>query len=58
MIDLLIEHGLVVTMDHARLVIENGALAILDARIVDVGDASELRQRHVGGGSSMPGARP
>ncbi|MBI3949068.1 MAG: amidohydrolase [Acidobacteria bacterium] len=43
--DLLIDNGLVVTMDKDRRVIKNGAVAVLGDRIVGVGKSSDLRLR-------------
>lgn len=40
--DILITHGTVITMDSARRVIDDGAVAIVGDRIVDVGPTSEL----------------
>lgn len=45
-VDLLIEHGTVVTMDSARRVIEDGAVAVRADRIVAVGDSAALRERY------------
>ncbi|MGL4241826.1 MAG: amidohydrolase family protein [Beijerinckiaceae bacterium] len=45
-VDILIAHGTVVTMDGKRRVIEDGAVAILKDRIVDVGPTEALRKRH------------
>jgi 5-methylthioadenosine/S-adenosylhomocysteine deaminase len=45
-IDLLIENGLIVTMDDADRVIEDGAVAIREAEIIDVGTTSELHARY------------
>ena len=42
MIDLLLVHGTVVTMDPARSVLDDGAVAIDHGRILAVGPASDL----------------
>lgn len=44
-LDLLIVGGTVVTMDQDRNVIEDGAIAIKDGRVVAVGKASDMRGR-------------
>ncbi|MFZ4285101.1 amidohydrolase family protein [Variovorax sp. HJSM1_2] len=46
MIDLLITHGTVITVDGARRVIEDGAVAVQGDRIVAVGDTAELQARY------------
>lgn len=46
MIDLLVTGGTVITVDPARRVIENGAVAIKGDRIVEVGPADALAGRH------------
>lgn len=46
---ILITHGTVVTMDSTRRVIEDGALAIVGDRIVDVGTTADLTARYRGG---------
>ena len=46
MVDILIEGGLVYTMDGGRRVIEDGAVAVKGNRIVDVGGRDELRSKH------------
>ena len=46
MIDTLITHGIVVTMDPERRVIEDGALAIDGERIVAVGTTAEMTAAH------------
>lgn len=43
--DLLLEHGLVVTMDPQRRVFADGALAVRDGAIADVGPSARLSQR-------------
>jgi len=45
-IDLLIEDGVIVTVDAARRVIADGAVAIDDGRIVAVGKAADLTPRY------------
>ncbi|MGH8847898.1 MAG: amidohydrolase family protein, partial [Polaromonas sp.] len=45
-IDLLIEHGTVITVDAQRRVIEDGAVAVKADRIVAVGTSAELRARY------------
>jgi 5-methylthioadenosine/S-adenosylhomocysteine deaminase len=46
MLDLLITGGTVITMDSARRIIEDGAIAIKDDRIVAVGETSEVSARY------------
>jgi len=45
-VDLLIENGVVVTLDPERRVLEHGSVAVLGDRIVAVGDCDELRARY------------
>jgi len=45
-VDLLIVDGLVVTMDRDRRVIRDGAIAVREDRIVEVGKAVDLRARY------------
>ncbi len=45
-IDLLIENGLIVTMDDVNRVIEDGAVAIREAKIIEIGTTSELCARY------------
>ncbi|MFM0128403.1 amidohydrolase family protein [Paraburkholderia sediminicola] len=45
-VDVLIEHGCVITIDPARRIIEDGAVAIKGDRIVAVGETSELAQQY------------
>jgi 5-methylthioadenosine/S-adenosylhomocysteine deaminase len=45
-VDLLIEGWYVVTMNASRDIIRDGAVAVRDRRIVDVGKAADLRQRY------------
>ncbi|MCV9999730.1 amidohydrolase family protein [Pararhizobium sp. YC-54] len=44
--NLLLLHGTIVTVDGERRIIEDGALAIKDDRIVDIGTAEDLAPRH------------
>jgi 5-methylthioadenosine/S-adenosylhomocysteine deaminase len=44
-VDLLIEHGVVITMDAGRRILYDGSLAIAGREIVAVGEASELAGR-------------
>jgi 5-methylthioadenosine/S-adenosylhomocysteine deaminase len=46
MADILIIHGIVVTMDGTRRVIEDGAVAITADRIIDIGNTTEIMARH------------
>ena len=46
-IDLLIEHGTVITVDGERRVIEDGAVAVLADRIVAVGTTADLQAKYV-----------
>ena len=46
MVDLLIENGLVYTMDPSRRIIEDGAVAIEGNKILDVGYTAELKSRY------------
>ncbi|MDN0073750.1 amidohydrolase family protein [Crenobacter sp. SG2303] len=45
-VDLLIEHGIVITVDETRRVIEDGAVAVRGDRIVAVGCTDDLRARY------------
>ncbi len=45
--DLLLEHGLVVTMDPRRRVFADGAIAVRAGAIVDVGPSASLNQRWI-----------
>jgi 5-methylthioadenosine/S-adenosylhomocysteine deaminase len=45
-IDLLVACGLVVTLDPARRVLSDGAVAVKDGRIVEVGKTADLRARY------------
>lgn len=46
MVDTIIEHGTIITMDPARRVIEDGAVAIAGGRIVAVGTTAEVSASH------------
>jgi 5-methylthioadenosine/S-adenosylhomocysteine deaminase len=59
---LLVTNAVVVTMDAARTVVDGGAVAIGDGRILEVGPAREVEARHPGaeridarGGIVLPG---
>ncbi len=45
-IDLLIKNGLIVSMDDANRVIEDGAVAVQGAEIIDVGTTSDLHAKY------------
>jgi 5-methylthioadenosine/S-adenosylhomocysteine deaminase len=47
-VDLLVRGGTVVTMDAARRVIEDGAVAVKGGKIVAVGQRAEVERRYVG----------
>ena len=44
--NILITHGIILTIDEKDTILEDGAVAISDGRIVSVGSAKELIQRH------------
>ena len=46
-VDMLVRHGYVITMDAERRIISDGAIAILDRRIVEVGEDSDLSKRYL-----------
>ena len=46
MADLIIAHGHIITMDDKRTVIDDGAIAIIKDRIVDIGPAEDILARH------------
>jgi 5-methylthioadenosine/S-adenosylhomocysteine deaminase len=48
MTDILIENGIVITMDPRRRVLENTSIAIANGRITDIGDADKLKTRAAG----------
>lgn len=47
--DLLVRHGYIITMDDDSRVIENGAIAIADRRIVEVGDDAGIAANYRAG---------
>ena len=61
-IDLLIIHGVVVTMDDQRRIFADGAVAIKESRIIAVGPSAEISEKYqskrvldAGGGVIQPG---
>lgn len=46
MADLIIAHGHIITMDDLRNVIDDGALAIVKDRIIDIGKTADILSRH------------
>ncbi len=46
MADLIVAHGVVITVDPARRIIEDGAVVINGDRIVDIGSADDMLKRH------------
>ncbi|MBW6497320.1 MAG: amidohydrolase family protein, partial [Bacteroidales bacterium] len=46
-VDFLIVNGLVVTMDPAYRIVENGAIAVKDGSIVDIGETTLLQKKFV-----------
>ena len=44
-VDLLVEGGWVITMDPSRTMVRDGAVAVRDGRIIDVGPAADLAAR-------------
>ena len=45
-IDLLITHGVVITIDAQRRIFSDGAVAVQGKRIVEVGHSAELEQKY------------
>ena len=45
-VDILIEHGTLLTMDQQRRILTDGAIAIRGDRIVAVGKTAELRKQY------------
>ncbi len=45
-VDLVVEGGWVITMDPTRRMIRDGAVAVRDGRIIDVGPAATMRTRY------------
>jgi len=48
MTDLLLLHGTVITVDRDRRIIEDGAVAIANGRIAEVGTSADLEPKHAG----------
>jgi len=46
MADLLVEHGLIVTMDKKNRIIQDGAIAVENETIIDVGPTSKIKIKH------------
>lgn len=46
MIDLLMVHGTVITMDSSRRIIYGGAVAVHESRILEVGSSAELMEKY------------
>lgn len=46
MADLIVAHGHVITMDDRRSIIDDGAIAIVKDRIVDIGSTADILSRH------------
>jgi 5-methylthioadenosine/S-adenosylhomocysteine deaminase len=46
MVDFLITNGLIVTVDNERRIIKDGAIAVEDSTIIDVGKSEELERRY------------
>lgn len=47
-VDILIENGLLVTVDSQRRIIQDGAIAIQDNKIEDIGKTNEIKQKYKG----------
>lgn len=45
---MLISHGTLITMTEPNLIIEDGAVLVLDGMITDIGTTRELQERHAG----------
>ncbi len=46
-VDLMVTHGVVITMDAQRRIVSDGAVAVNDRRIVAVGHSADLERTHV-----------
>ncbi|MEM3522563.1 MAG: amidohydrolase, partial [Candidatus Bathyarchaeia archaeon] len=46
MVDIIIKNGLIVTMDKQKRIIENGAIAIENEKIIDIGKTIELEKKY------------
>jgi len=44
--DILISGGTVVTMDNERRVIKNGSIAVEDNKIVELGEADDMKKKY------------
>ena len=48
MVDLIVENGLIITIDKERRIIKDGALAVDNGEIIDVGKTKDLKSKYSG----------